>query len=164
MGKRLEVPWRVRVKRFRVEGRVGKKMEMTKAMLKKFRDDFAQSVKELEKEYDVSISLGSISYSDTEFTSKVTVKSTSDVAQNKEIENKQKEFATYAMMFGFKPEDYNREFIVQGKTFKLIGFNPNCRKNICRIMEISTGKLFKCSEMAIPFHCEEIAKKFKIVC
>ena len=128
---------------------------MTKVMLKKFRDDFAQAVKSLEKEYDVSISLGSITYSDMDFTSKIIVKSTSEGAKHEKVENKKKEFTACAAMFGFKPEDYNREFTLQGKVFKLIGFNLNCRKNVCSIMEVATEKMFKCSEKAIPFHNEQ---------
>ena len=42
--------------------------------LKRFRTDFAKAVKELEKQYDVNISIGSITYEDDEFRTKLTVR------------------------------------------------------------------------------------------
>ncbi|WP_026498966.1 hypothetical protein [Butyrivibrio sp. WCD2001] len=48
-------------------------MEINKNTLTEFRRDFKEAVASLEEKYDVTISLGSISYSENDFTSKLTV-------------------------------------------------------------------------------------------
>lgn len=48
-------------------------MNLNKTELKAFRDDFAQAVKALEAKYGVKMALGNISYTQTEFHTKLTV-------------------------------------------------------------------------------------------
>jgi len=46
---------------------------VTKEMIKNFRGDFAQAVADLEKKYDMKISLGSISYDENSFKTRMSV-------------------------------------------------------------------------------------------
>ena len=51
-------------------------------------------------------------------------------------------FKTYAKWFGFVPEDFEREFYLQGKKFKLTGLDMKQRKNKM-IFEDMIGKSYK---------------------
>jgi len=58
-------------------------MQMDENSLKRFRADFANSVKALEQSYGVKISLGNISYNEARFTSKVTVMNLDEIGKPK---------------------------------------------------------------------------------
>jgi hypothetical protein len=115
---------------------------ITKELCKNFRNDFNTAMKELESKYGIAITLGNISYCSTDFSAKITANVTGDEAKEKE----KAEFESYAKFYGFEPEDYGKEMTLQGKRFKFVGFNHRCSKNICSIMEITTGKLYKCPD------------------
>lgn len=66
------------------------------------------------------------------------------MSSNDEEDIKRKEFEFNAFMFGFKPSDYKKEFIKDGKTYQLIGFKPKARKNTCIIMDMETNKQYVC--------------------
>jgi hypothetical protein len=59
----------------------------TKPELKEFRVDFQDAVKGLEKKYNVKIELGSISFGETEFHTKLTATKT-DASGNKQEDTK----------------------------------------------------------------------------
>lgn len=99
-------------------------MNINKESLKEFRKDLDEIIKPLEEKYGVTIDLGSISFSDIEFSTKINVK-------NNEINGKsveQYEFEKVCHLYGFKPEDYGKEFKQKDETFKFVGFNINSPK------------------------------------
>lgn len=117
-------------------------MNINNTMLKSFRKDFAAAVKSLEEKYEIKIGQGSISYSESEFSLKITCSVTGEQAEVAE----KKKFEDDCMFYGFKPEDYKSKVRIDGKVFELIGFNNRSPKNNCRIVEVSTGKEYKCSD------------------
>lgn len=125
---------------------------ITKETCKNFRKDFEKAMKELESKYEISIKLGSISYSSTDFSAKVTANVTGEEANEKE----KTEFENYAKIYGFNPSDYGKEVTIQGRRFQFVGFNHRCSKNICSIKEVETGKLFKCPDTTMKFALSKI--------
>lgn len=115
---------------------------ITKETCRNFRNDFNNTIKELEEKYKISIELGKISYDDAKFTAKITANVIGEEANEKERE----EFEQYAKLYGFNPEDYGKEVVIQGKHFRFVGLNHRCPKNICKMAEISTGTGYKCPD------------------
>jgi hypothetical protein len=106
-------------------------MEFNNAYFKKFRDDFNATVKELAEKYNVKIELGGISYGANDFTTKLTATRT-DV--NVEKEN----FERNCAAFGFKPEDYLKQFSDRGQMFELTGFNLKASVNKAQFRDVKT--------------------------
>lgn len=110
-----------------------------------FRTDFDNAMKALQDKYDVTIDLGNIGYSNTEFSSKITVKPRT--IDGKGIE--QVEFEKACKLYGFEPDHYLAHFELQGKAFELYGFNHRARKSPMQIRELATGKCYKTSEETV---------------
>lgn len=117
-------------------------MEMTRENLKAFRVDFQNAVKALENKYGVKIEMGSISYTENDFHTKVTV---TNGRTNLEAEKAQFEKNVQAFkLYGLSKDDYRRPFEVQGKLHFLVGFKPRARKNMF-IIESVNGTHYVCS-------------------
>ena len=118
-------------------------MEMTKANLKKFRADFTKAVEALEKSYGVKLELGAISYSENNFTTRLTVTNGGD---NSEIEKTKFECAIVNFsMYGLTKADYRKEFkATDGKTYRLVGVKPRARKNPF-VIETVGGTRYVCA-------------------
>ena len=93
---------------------------LTRAQFKAFRQDFEDAVVGLEQKYGVNLSLGKITYSDTDFRSTITA---TKVVEGKTPE--QVQFEEHAALFGLKPEDFGKHFTVDGKQYELIGLRPS---------------------------------------
>lgn len=107
--------------------------------LKMFRHEFTQSMKALEEKFGVKVDLGRISYSDTNFSGKITV---SNVAEDGTVENPEAEgFRSCASLVGLKPEDLGREFTHRGETYKITGLN--LRRSKYPISAECNGKGYK---------------------
>lgn len=116
-------------------------MKMDSMNLKKFQKDFAEAVETLEKEYDIKMTLGNISYSQDSFHTKLECVNVSSLKSPKE------EFANNCIYtFGLiKPEMYNREFTAaDNKKYRLTGINPKARKNFCIITSVANGTEYAC--------------------
>ena len=101
---------------------------ITRTILRQFRTDFEDAVKDLETKYNVSLSLGSISYSDKEFHGKLTA----DVVNpetGKSVDKDKENFMKYCHVFGLAVTDYGKTFKHNTKIFEIIGIKPNARKN-----------------------------------
>lgn len=117
-------------------------MKMDSMNLKKFKKDFAEAVEKLEKEYDIKMTLGNISYSQDSFHTKLECVNVSSLKSPKE------EFANNCIYtFGLiKPEMYNREFTAaDNKKYRLTGIKPKARKNYCIVTRTDNGKEYVCS-------------------
>lgn len=54
-------------------------------------------------------------------------------------------FNAYAPLFGFSASDYQKVFTGKDqKKYRLIGINPNARKNVCKIEDVSSMKKYNC--------------------
>jgi hypothetical protein len=89
-----------------------------------FRQETEKALQELAKKFGVNIHAGSISYTDNNFTLKLEV-------TKKEIEGKsfeQVEFEKNCWMCGLKPEDYKKQFTLNGKVYSIVAIKPRATK------------------------------------
>jgi hypothetical protein len=89
-----------------------------KQSIKAFRDDFAVAVAALEKKYAVKVTLGSISYDELSFSTKMKVVSVSESDPTGEIADWNKNCDGY-----FKKSEYGTRFsLPDGRVYALCGF------------------------------------------
>jgi hypothetical protein len=119
-----------------------------KPMLKNFRIDFDIAMKELQKKYGVSVSLGSIKYSPDMFTGKITGAVVNKGSTGLSVEAIT--FQKHAKAYGLDPSDLNRKFYSGGKEFTIIGLKPSAHKYPIVAMD-RFGKRFKFAESGISF-------------
>lgn len=112
-------------------------MDFTKNGFDQFRFDLQEAFAAVGKRHDISIKHGKITYSDTSFSFKVECVKT-DVG-----DVKKSEFEKFCKLYGLEPEDYGRQFILEGKTYRLDGLNLNAQKYRCRCTELSSGDSYK---------------------
>ena len=74
------------------------------------------------------------------------IKKALGILSQADADDKDKEiFRLLATAYGFRPADYGKVFSgLDGKTYKLIGFRPKARKNVCRISCLKTGTEYCC--------------------
>jgi hypothetical protein len=110
----------------------------TKPQLQNFRTDFEKTVKELEKKYSVKIEIGSISYSDNSFHTKMTCTSTTE--DGKKIIDTSK-FEMYKELFGLKA-NLGDTYTTKGITFTI--YDIDDRKSKYPVLTMgSDGKRYK---------------------
>jgi len=113
-------------------------MIFTEEFLNDFRKDFNKAMDALREKYNITISLGSMSYDQTSFTARLSVYSgqdKEDVAIAKFDANVWK-FAD----LGLKPGMYKRIFIGRdGERYALLGLNARASKNQMIILHLETG-------------------------
>lgn len=119
-------------------------MEINKNTLSAFRADFNRAMQELEEKYDVTVSLGKITYYKERFTGKLTVINGLDPE-----EAARNAFDADVLRFedlGLRPGMYNRVFLgVDGKRYAVRGFNTRARKWPIRILRVSDGEERVCN-------------------
>lgn len=96
------------------------------------------------EKYGIEIECGKISYSSFDFSMQLIV-----TKNDGNVDGKKAIFEQECRYFGFKPDDYNREFRANGKSFKLKGFNRKSPKNNCSIYCIDDGKTNKCNDETV---------------
>ena len=125
-------------------------MQMSTSRAKQFRKEFAEAVKQLEKDVEASITLGDIKITGNVLTTKMTVVS----ANKQDIEN---EIPSVVIAGKASIDRYGRIFGVEncfGKViefghsipknkFALVGIKPNSTKYPFVAMNIQNGKMFK---------------------
>lgn len=129
-------------------------MEINSNNLDAFRADFKQAMQALQEKYDVTISLGRITYTQERFSGKLTVTNGQDpeeAARN----------AFYADVWkydylGLRPGMYNRVFIGKdGKRYAIQGFNTRARKWPIKMKRISDGESRACNDRFIKEFLDE---------
>lgn len=123
-------------------------MEINNKNLYAFRDDFEKMVQSLQEKYDVTISLGRITYGDEQFSAKVTVVNGRDpetVARNKFDADVWK----YERL-GLRRGMYNRIFRAEDdKLYAIQGFNLRAKKWPIITKRVSDGEPRICNERFI---------------
>lgn len=120
-------------------------MEINNNNLDAFRNDFNIAMKALQDKYDVTISLGKITYGDERFSAKVTVVNGNDseIAARNEFDA---DVWRYSHL-GLRPGMYNRIFRgADGNLYAIQGFNTRAKKRPFKSKSVSDGKLWSCSE------------------
>jgi hypothetical protein len=110
----------------------------TKTELKAFRQDFANTVKDLEKKYGVKVELGSISYGETDFHTKMTCTKTSSDGKKK-VDTV--EFELLKGLLGFKG-NIGDKYVSKGITFTITGLDGK-KPKFPVLIEGSNGKKYK---------------------
>lgn len=119
-------------------------MKMNKTTLPQFRTDFAKAVADLEAQYGVKIRLGNITYSTNDFHTRLEVKNVgTDETSSKELWLAEQSKA-YRKNTLVKKVEYDKWYLGNdGHSYKVIGFNTTCPKNILRITN-GSGKEYSC--------------------
>lgn len=112
----------------------------SKPTLTKFRKEFSDAVKDLEKEYGVKIDLGNIRFTNEQFTTKLTTTIVGD-GDAEEIKAK-KVIETYGFRYNLTVEDYGKTFSVNGNIYTFVGLKPRSPKYPV-IGKNASGKLYK---------------------
>ena len=119
----------------------------TTSELKTFRVDFDKAVTELAKKYDVKIGLGSISYGDHEFTSRLTVTRNSIGGVNTD----KIDFENYCILYGLEKTDFGKSFTMRGEIYTIIGLNLKARKSPIKL-SCANGKTYKADSETVKFY------------
>lgn len=116
--------------------------------LSAFRVDFMMAVAELQEKYDVTISLGPISYTENQFTTKMTVDNGRD---RTEIERANFDMNVWKYRhLGLEPGMYGRVFVANdGRKYAILGFNTKAPKYPLIIMCTSTNERCRAPERFI---------------
>lgn len=131
-------------------------MDINQSTLKEFRTDFQEAVKSLEEKYGIMIQAKTITYAPDSFHFKVEVQN----GTSKEDVNKAA-FEKYCEMYGLEQSDFGRVFKQNGAEYKIVGINPNKRKNCIMIQNTQTGAPYICSSDFIPFVREKREADFR---
>ena len=102
---------------------------------------------------DFDIKVGNASYDDTEATFKVTVKITGTKSRE------EKDLDAWAKLYNL---DTEVTAVINGKQFKLTGFNSKARKRPYQITEQGSGKTFVCDQQMVD-HYFKIRKEANAV-
>ena len=120
-------------------------MIINDATLSAFRKDFMEMAAELEQKYNVTISLGGITYERERFTAKMTVNN----GRNQE-EIARANFDADVWKFehlGFAKGMYHRVFTsLDGERFAIEGFIPNAKKYPLHVIRIADGKRMRAGQ------------------
>lgn len=120
-------------------------MGFTGKQLEEIRDDINLALKQVGEKHGLGFELGGMRY--TEDTFKVTLEAVQLSSTGGDVNEVL--FKKDCYLFGFRPEHYGIKFKLNGTLFSLIGFNPRSPKNNCKIVRVSDGAPFKCSDLSI---------------
>lgn len=137
-------------------------MEITGNTIDAFREDFNRVVLELQDKYDVTISLGSITYWDERFSAKLTVKNGRDP---EEIARADFDAGVWKYThLGLSKGMYKRMFLgVDGRRYAIVGFNTKATRYPLEIVQVSDGSRSRAGEGFIKelmdeYYAENLAK------
>ena len=101
-----------------------------------FRNDMSVAMEELAKKYNITLTPGGITYDNNTFTIKVEGKRNDiDVVKAQYMES-----LNYMKYYGFTEDDYQKEFVSNGKRYSIIGFKPGNKYNV--VVKRYDGKQF----------------------
>lgn len=107
---------------------------MDKAKAKALSTEVDAALQAIAERNGLSVKVGGGSYDAGSFRPKV---------EFKEGDADASEFAQFASMYGLKPEDFGRQFIANGKLFKVSGLAIRSPKRPVLATQVSTGRVFK---------------------
>lgn len=114
-------------------------MAVTRQMIRDINADIEKALQSVAEKHGVKISLGSSSYTHTDFTTKVKVETPEAEGANKE-KNKQ-----YAELLGLPTDIVGRTISLQGKNYEVIRLDIGKPKNPVIIQLAGSDKTYKVS-------------------
>ena len=123
-------------------------MIINEKTLNDFSRDFKLALAELQEKYDVTVSLGNITYRKDGFSTKMTVNNGRDP---EEIEKREFDANVWKYAhLGLEPGMYRRIFIGKnGERYALVGFNTKAKKWPIITKRVSDGEPRVCNERFI---------------
>ena len=117
-------------------------MEITKSNLRIFRQDFKNTVESLQKEYDVTIDMGNITYGDEEFHFKVDVTNGDrpEAERNKFIKVLKRNSWKYPAL---NNDSYGKDITINHEACKIVGIKPRASKYPIVAIKENNGKRYR---------------------
>lgn len=123
--------------------------EFTRQNLNTLRSEIEKALEGVAKKNGIMLSIGSISFNDAEFHTKLTAMVSRVEGQSmKEVKYKA-DLEKNGFLFGVSGKDYGKTFFSNGDTFKLIGLAPSRPKYPVIGESVKTGKKFKFTESVL---------------
>lgn len=104
------------------------------------QDKIQKAISQIEKEEDVSISFGTRNFTETQYTTKMVVKSTAK--DERTIKAVQSENETLSKSYGFNQNIIGKKITIQGMNLTITSFKTRNRK-FPIIAETTAGKSYK---------------------
>ena len=123
-------------------------MEMTGDNIELFIKDFNEAMHSLQEKYNVTVSMGPVTYVEEQFTAKLTV---TNGLESEEVARHQFDANVWKYdHLGLLPGMYNRIFMgTDGQRYAIQGFRPNAKKWPIKMLRISDGEPRVCNESFI---------------
>ena len=124
------------------------RMNINPSTLRNFRRDFAEAMAALQEKYDVTISIGNISYNPNEFYTRLTIKNgrDKDMIARADFDRDVWRYEHLGLSEGM----YNRIFIGRdGKTYALKGFNTRSPKYPLLVYRLEDGMTVRVPERMV---------------
>ena len=122
---------------------------ITTTRIKDINAQIAKAIEKIAKKEKVAITFGNSTYSDIQYTRKMTVKTLAVSKVTKDAEKKQNELM--AKRICLKACVIGKMIFVGGGEYKVIGYNPRSPKNCLKIEDPKTGKTYKCGARNLLF-------------
>jgi len=119
---------------------------MNQNTIKSIASQIEAAVQEIAKANNVQIKRGNARYDGTSATLKLDI---TDIIDGKVISKDVTAFEEKASYLGMKPEWLDKEVILSGTKFKIVGLNTRAYKKPVNIVRISDGGKFKTSSQDI---------------
>jgi hypothetical protein len=110
---------------------------ITRPGLKEIRKDLTADLEKFFAERGLSVDLGSFSFDEDHFTTKMTVNAGS------KSDAKQKAFVKNAFMYGLKADDYGKTFMSNGEEFRISGIKSRAKKYPITADRVRDGQSYK---------------------
>lgn len=102
-----------------------------------YRKAINEALAPVGQEYGLEFSCGNAEFNDYSFVFKL-----NGIVKSKEVNGEKEMFKQRAVIYGFSPDDYGREFISNGKQYRFIGFNDKARVNCCITLCLEDNKKY----------------------
>lgn len=123
--------------------------EFTRQNLKKLREEIDGALEKVAKKNNIMLSIGSISFNDDEFHTKLTALVNRVEGQSVKEAKYKADLEKNGFLFGISGKDYGKTFFSNGETFKLVGLAPSRPKYPVIGESVRTGKKFKFTESVL---------------
>lgn len=114
-----------------------------KPTLKQLSEDMVAALAPLMEKYGLEASGRGCTFSAVAATMKIEVRlpETSEAARDT--------FNSYCAMYDLKPEHFQKDIVVQGKNYKILGFEPSRPKFPIKVRDLKTGKVMLLTTLAV---------------
>lgn len=102
-------------------------------------------LEEIKKEHGIDFKVGTIKFSP------INCRLTLEFKTEGDVDAEEDEFRRNCHMFGLTPKDYNRQFIVNGKVYRIRAIKPSRSKYPITGIDPMTNRMYKFSSFQVKF-------------